>query len=283
MRQWLRRGDSRGKIMIRRAVCLFALAALGASPALATQFVKNGDFSANTATGSQQMSNANLSVQYVDNWVNTSDGSYAGYNFLVKGNDGATAAGIKNNGGNSLYFWGKTSDAAGAPSNGFTNSASVGGSGGNYIAADGAFQTALIYQVITGLTAGQQYDLTFNWAGAQQHGYSGVTTDNWTAYLGSSLSDYESYTTPTLTDASHGFTGWQTAATTFTATGATQYLAFLAKGTPDGQPPFSLLDDVSLTEHVGAVPEPATWAMFIGGFGLVGSAMRRRRPVAVAA
>lgn len=26
-----------------------------------------------------------------------------------------------------------------------------------------------------------------------------------------------------------------------------------------------------------AVPEPATWAMFIGGFGLVGGAMRRRR------
>lgn len=27
----------------------------------------------------------------------------------------------------------------------------------------------------------------------------------------------------------------------------------------------------------GAVPEPATWAMMIGGFGLVGGAMRRRR------
>ena len=27
---------------------------------------------------------------------------------------------------------------------------------------------------------------------------------------------------------------------------------------------------------VGAVPEPATWAMMIGGFGLVGAAMRRR-------
>lgn len=26
-----------------------------------------------------------------------------------------------------------------------------------------------------------------------------------------------------------------------------------------------------------AIPEPATWAMMIGGFGLVGSAMRRRR------
>ncbi|KAB7648798.1 nidogen-like domain-containing protein [Polymorphobacter fuscus] len=30
----------------------------------------------------------------------------------------------------------------------------------------------------------------------------------------------------------------------------------------------------------GAVPEPATWAMLIGGFGMVGGAMRRRRPLA---
>jgi hypothetical protein len=27
----------------------------------------------------------------------------------------------------------------------------------------------------------------------------------------------------------------------------------------------------------GAVPEPASWAMMIGGFGMVGAAMRRRR------
>lgn len=32
-----------------------------------------------------------------------------------------------------------------------------------------------------------------------------------------------------------------------------------------------------------AVPEPATWAMMIGGFGLVGAAMRRRQRVAYAA
>ncbi|NJC34330.1 hypothetical protein GGR88_001804 [Sphingomonas jejuensis] len=35
-------------------------------------------------------------------------------------------------------------------------------------------------------------------------------------------------------------------------------------------------------ERVAAVPEPATWAMMIGGFALVGGLMRRR-PVAVAA
>jgi PEP-CTERM motif len=31
----------------------------------------------------------------------------------------------------------------------------------------------------------------------------------------------------------------------------------------------------------GAVPEPATWAMMIAGFGVIGTAMRRRRRVAV--
>lgn len=46
------------------------------------------------------------------------------------------------------------------------------------------------------------------------------------------------------------------------------------------------IDDFSLTPvfATGAVPEPATWAMMIAGFGAVGAAMRRRRNiVAVAA
>lgn len=36
-----------------------------------------------------------------------------------------------------------------------------------------------------------------------------------------------------------------------------------------------------LAQQFGAVPEPATWAMMVMGFGLVGGAMRRRRTVAV--
>jgi len=36
------------------------------------------------------------------------------------------------------------------------------------------------------------------------------------------------------------------------------------------------LDDISLVK-VGNVPEPASWAMMLGGFGLMGAAMRRRR------
>jgi hypothetical protein len=34
--------------------------------------------------------------------------------------------------------------------------------------------------------------------------------------------------------------------------------------------------------QIAVVPEPGTWAMLIAGFGLVGGALRRRRPVAAA-
>ena len=35
-----------------------------------------------------------------------------------------------------------------------------------------------------------------------------------------------------------------------------------------------------VTPAVGAVPEPATWALMLGGFGIAGSALRRRVPIA---
>jgi hypothetical protein len=38
-----------------------------------------------------------------------------------------------------------------------------------------------------------------------------------------------------------------------------------------------LVDSVSVTQRGGAVPEPASWAMMIAGFGMVGMAARRRK------
>ena len=43
----------------------------------------------------------------------------------------------------------------------------------------------------------------------------------------------------------------------------------------------TLLDDVLFDNGAAAVPEPATWALMIGGFALTGAAMRRR-PLATA-
>jgi hypothetical protein len=34
---------------------------------------------------------------------------------------------------------------------------------------------------------------------------------------------------------------------------------------------------LSLSANTGAVPEPASWALMLGGFGLVGGAMRSRK------
>jgi hypothetical protein len=44
-----------------------------------------------------------------------------------------------------------------------------------------------------------------------------------------------------------------------------------------GQSPQSLTVYAKLGDGAGAVPEPASWAMMLGGFGLVGGAMRRRK------
>lgn len=53
----------------------------------------------------------------------------------------------------------------------------------------------------------------------------------------------------------------------------------LNQGSPDGPGVRLTIADVG---NGGVIPEPATWAMLIAGFGLVGSALRRRREVAAA-
>jgi hypothetical protein len=61
---------------------------------------------------------------------------------------------------------------------------------------------------------------------------------------------------------------------------------FSRAGTGFGRSPYFLLDGVSVTAQAApdpgpgaAVPEPATWALMIAGFGLAGASLRRRRAV----
>ena len=69
-----------------------------------------------------------------------------------------------------------------------------------------------------------------------------------------------------------GNTMWSAYSTSFHAT-AGSILTFAATGTNDSLGGY--VDNIKLS--TGAVPEPATWAMMIFGFGGVGAAIRRRR------
>ncbi len=75
-----------------------------------------------------------------------------------------------------------------------------------------------------------------------------------------------------------GAFGYTNFSTTATATGASTLLAFNFRNDPS----FFTLDNVSVTAVNGAVPEPATWAMMLIGFGAIGASMRRRRRADIA-
>nr|WP_294503616.1 DUF642 domain-containing protein [uncultured Rhodopila sp.] len=214
-----------------------------------TNLVTNGDFELSTHGSGQIGYNTT-----VTGWATN------GYNFLFASGT-ADHAGTTGQYGN-LQLWG--------PGNGSANGLPASSpSGGNFIAADGAYDQGAITQSISGLTVGQTYALTFEWAGAQQSGFTGPTTEQWEVKLGG-----DTRYTPVLDDVSHGFTGWITQTFTFTATAATELLSFLAIGTPSGVPPFSLLDGVSL--HATAIPEPSSSLILAAGCAAM-AGMRRLR------
>ena len=77
------------------------------------------------------------------------------------------------------------------------------------------------------------------------------------------------YTFDTTGDAIPGL-DWKQYSYNFTAGGTSTTLSFAAG---DAGPYGAALDNVSVL----GVPEPAQWALMIGGFGLIGAASRRRR------
>ena len=186
------------------------------------------------------------------------------YNFLFTGGNAGDQT-VTGTGGD-LSLWG--------PNSGSNNGLALPtGYTGNVVGADGAYEVGPISQVIGGLTIGHNYMVTFDWAAAQQSGYNSATTDNWTVGLGAAglttaaslVTSAGGQATTTVNLASKGFSGWMTAAFTFTATSTSETLYFIATGTPDGEPPFALLADVSMV----AVPEPITTSSWILLFGML--------------
>jgi PEP-CTERM motif len=136
---------------------------------------------------------------------------------------------------------------------------------------DGDFITEPLTQMITGLTVGDKYTLSFNYAFSQQQGFTGDTIQSLTASLGSTsdtLPSPDGFSLP-----STGFSGWTTFSTTIVAASTSETLSFLAAGNAP-LPPLALVSDVSLTS---SAPEPSTWAMMLLGFGGLGFAAYRSR------
>jgi hypothetical protein len=218
-----------------------------ATAAQATQFVTNGNF-ASLTNGLGLIGHGGTTT--ATGWTTT------GYNIVF--NNATTSL-------NSVALW----DASNGGSNSWTGTAP---GGVNFVAMDGDYgtNTAPITQTITGLTVGNTYTLSFEYAFAQQKGYGGATSQNISASFGGTtiFTSSPNYALP-----SYGFSGWSTETLNVTATNSSEVLSFLAYGNLP-VPPFALLTGVSLT---GAVPEPATWAMMIVGLGAMGVAARRRR------
>lgn len=244
-----------GKVNVPALAGLAVFLVATAIPAKANpdpNLVKNGSFAITGGSSSFQFGTGYTSSESVANWATS------GYNFVYVPNTadstGATgSAGV-------VKLWGPNDGSA----NGLPTSSPT---GGNYVAADGAYKVAAITQTITGLNIGAKVYVSFAWAGAQQSGFTGPTTDNWTVDLGTSASQV----TKTVSLVSEGFSGWTNETFAFIATSASETLSFLATGTPSGQPPFALLADVVVT-----APEPAGVALMMSGIAAMVVIGRRR-------
>ena len=134
--------------------------------------------------------------------------------------------------------------------------------GSRSVDLSGAAAGSLSQSVAT--VAGQQYRVNFflggNFEGAPAVKNVGVST-------GGAATNF------TYTSTTPRFDGYAQYDYFFTATGAATNLTFASL---DNTAFGAVLDNVSISS-VTSVPEPATWAMMIGGFGIVGGALRRRQ------
>ena len=257
------------------ALTAFTLALGVASSAGATNLIANGDFSsvspAVAALQGAGFSGAQIGADYkygqaLTSWT-SSLGAGAAFNLYVFG-DGTQ----------------KTLEAdtqygeLGQHANANFSMCALSTCGGAFMILDGdpGFSGALS-QTVSGLTIGKTYDLSFDWAAGELADRTGFATDQLTGTItGASTINFATalYANTAGAGQPGSFSGWSNVHVIFKADATSEAISFLSVGTPAANlPPVSFLDGVSLT----TVPEPAAWALMIGGFGLAGASLRRRR------
>ena len=283
-----------------RALIIAAAAiatSLVAMPAGAQNLVVNGGFDGTVGTAGSTWAgclacwngSAYGTTQQLDGSTNTAnDTSVAG---LLTGWTSANPAGNHNSNYNFIL-------TAGQATGGFTGNQgalklagaiTASPTGGNFFAMDGNYEQQAVYQLITGLSPGSSYTLAFSWAATQQLNFTGNVANAFVFGLlptsantngvtngvisSSTVVDNSTIKSTSYVTANQSWSGWAQYQTTFLASSASMVLSFLAtSNTPNGQPPFALLDGVTLSQVT--VPEPATAVLLIGG--LLGLARMRR-------
>jgi hypothetical protein len=150
------------------------------------------------------------------------------------------------------------------------------GSAWGFAGAPDGVQTAFLQNSasitldVSGLTIGNSYEVLFMASRRPGYGLNPITV-SWNGNaLGAAIA-------PT----SNGWLSYSGG--TFVATAASGQVSFATALTAGHYDDDSGLDAISLSDLgaiSSAVPEPASWAMMIGGFALIGSTMRRRATLA---
>lgn len=211
----------------------------------------------------------------ITGWSMTNTASNSNYTFLV------TAAQASNTATNPGTYSNATGFAGDQGNLSLWGTVAASPNGGNFIAMDGGYELQTLYQTVNGLITGAWYTVSFSWAASQQRTFAGTVTDGWLVGFGTSAMAPTTTTTTangttvkavTTRQVTQATGSWVQEQMSFMATASTMVLSFLAQGTPAGQPPFSLLDGVTL------VPEPATSVLMLSGLaGLIGLRRAKRR------
>ena len=125
----------------------------------------------------------------------------------------------------------------------------------NFVELDSTANSSMFYTLAAGT-----YNISYWYSPRPNVGSASNGIELW---IGNTLLD-------SIAGAGGSTTSWGLRSVDFTTTGGD--LTFLAVGTSDSYGGY--LDDITIST---AVPEPATWAMMILGFGMVGGLLRRRR------
>jgi hypothetical protein len=223
--------------------------------------VQNGSFETTTAYTSNgtgtEISNSNLAGWNVSACVSSCDPNAPNNLFMFLAPTNVATNGVWNgNQGGPINFW---STPGASPD------------GGNAITSDAATESGILSQTINGLKAGDTYTLSFYQATMQATDQKEPFSASWEVSLGNSADQFST----TMNNPGQASTGWVEDTMTFTATSAQEALNFFATTVGGDEPPFLLLDGVSLTDST-PVPEPASFGLAMVGLAGVYFASRKR-------